>query len=80
MCLLLWRVITVSRKGPKQSLRLVWGNAARPTPKRWDAWPRGPKACMEGSTTCLNSDVEGMKAFTAEVAEFDAALAKATAE
>ena len=25
MCLLLWRVITVSRKGPKQSLRLVWG-------------------------------------------------------
>jgi hypothetical protein len=35
---------------------------------------------MEGSATCLNSDVEGMKAFTAEVAEFDAALAKATAE
>jgi len=28
----------------------------------------------------LNSDVEGMKAFTAEVAEFDTALAKATAE
>ena len=31
---------------------------------------------MEGSATCLNSDVEGMRAFTAEVAEFDAALAE----